>query len=93
MFGDYPQVMKKNVGSRLPSFSKVQSELIKGSLDFIGINHYYSLYVNDRPLETGVRDYNTDMSVDSRGKYPFWMLILRLGCLTAHSRVLCGCAI
>uniref|UniRef100_A0A8R7PVU1 4-hydroxy-7-methoxy-3-oxo-3,4-dihydro-2H-1,4-benzoxazin-2-yl glucosidebeta-D-glucosidase n=1 Tax=Triticum urartu TaxID=4572 RepID=A0A8R7PVU1_TRIUA len=67
VFGDYPEVMKKNVGSRLPSFSKVQSEVIKGSLDFIGINHYYSLYVNDRPLETGVRDYNTDMSVDSRG--------------------------
>ncbi|XP_047059687.1 beta-glucosidase 3-like isoform X1 [Lolium rigidum] len=67
VFGDYPEVMKKNVGSRLPSFTKNQSELIKGSLDFIGINHYYSLYVNDRPLETGVRDYNTDMSIYIRG--------------------------
>uniref|UniRef100_A0A453LUU4 Uncharacterized protein n=5 Tax=Triticinae TaxID=1648030 RepID=A0A453LUU4_AEGTS len=54
VFGDYPEVMKKIVGSRLPPFTKVQSELIKGSLDFIGINHYYSLYVNDRPLATGV---------------------------------------
>ncbi|XBI19862.1 hypothetical protein VPH35_061286 [Triticum aestivum] len=67
VFGDYPQVMKKNVGSRLPPFTEVQSELIKGSLDFIGINHYYSLYVNDRPLETGVRDYSADMSVSLRG--------------------------
>lgn len=67
MFGDYPQVMKKNVGSRLPPFTKVQSELIKGSLDFIGINHYFSVYVNDRPLDTGARDYKTDMSVNSRG--------------------------
>ncbi|KAF7032413.1 hypothetical protein CFC21_043586 [Triticum aestivum] len=67
VFGDYPQVMKKNVGSRLPSFTEVQSELIKGSLHFIGINHYYSLYVNDRPLETVIRDYNTDMAVDLRG--------------------------
>ncbi|KAF7038284.1 hypothetical protein CFC21_048490 [Triticum aestivum] len=67
VFGDYPQVMKKNVGSRLPPFTEVQSELIKGSLDFIGINHYYSLYVNDRPLETGVRDYKADMSVSLRG--------------------------
>ncbi|KAM3352172.1 hypothetical protein ACQJBY_023810 [Aegilops geniculata] len=67
VFGDYPQVMKKNVGSRLPTFTEVQSELIKGSLDFIGINHYYSLYVNDRPLETGVRDYKADMSVSLRG--------------------------
>jgi len=67
VFGDYPEVMKKNVGSRLPHFTKVQSELIKGSLDFIGINHYYSLYVNDHPLETGVRDYYADLSVYSRG--------------------------
>ena len=67
MFGDYPQVMKKNVGSRLPPFTEVQSEIIKGSLDFIGINHYYSLYVNDRPLDTGVRDYTADMSIASRG--------------------------
>jgi hypothetical protein len=71
VFGDYPEVMKKNVGSRLPGFTKNQSELIKGSLDFIGINHYYSLYVNDRPLETGVGDYYTDMSIDFRGKYLF----------------------
>lgn len=63
VFGDYPEVMKKNVGSRLPSFTKVQCELIRGSLDFIGINHYYSVYVNDRPVETGVRDFNGDMSI------------------------------
>uniref|UniRef100_A0A453FS76 Uncharacterized protein n=1 Tax=Aegilops tauschii subsp. strangulata TaxID=200361 RepID=A0A453FS76_AEGTS len=67
VFGDYPQVMKKNVGSRLPPFTEVQSELIKGSLDFIGINHYYSLYVNGRPFKTGVRDYFADISVSTRG--------------------------
>ncbi|VAH65237.1 unnamed protein product [Triticum turgidum subsp. durum] len=78
VFGDYPQVMKKNVGSRLPPFTEVQSELIKGSLDFIGINHYYSLYVNDRPLETGVQDYKADISVSLRGKYLFWIVILEL---------------
>ncbi|XBI88892.1 hypothetical protein VPH35_026798 [Triticum aestivum] len=63
VFGDYPEMMKKNVGSRLPSFTKVQSELIKGSFDFIGINHYYSLYVSDRQTEPGIRDYNRDMSI------------------------------
>lgn len=79
MFGDYPSVMKKNVGSRLPSFSKVQSEAIRGTLDFIGINHYYSFYVNDRPLEKGIRDFSLDIAADYRGKtvchsihdYPF----------------------
>uniref|UniRef100_A0A453GFJ0 Uncharacterized protein n=1 Tax=Aegilops tauschii subsp. strangulata TaxID=200361 RepID=A0A453GFJ0_AEGTS len=67
VFGDYPQVMKTNVGSRLPSFTKSQSEFVKGAIDFIGINHYYSVYVNDRPLKEGVRDYAADMSVYQRG--------------------------
>lgn len=71
MSGDYPEVMKKIVGSRLPSFTKVQSGLIKDSFDFFGINHYYSLYVSDRPIETGVRDFYGDMSISYRGKHLF----------------------
>ncbi|VAH84108.1 unnamed protein product [Triticum turgidum subsp. durum] len=64
--GDYPDVMKKNVGSRLPSFTKSQSQVVKGAVDFIGINHYYSMYVNDRPLDKGTRDYSADMSLYQR---------------------------
>uniref|UniRef100_A0A0D3EVD9 4-hydroxy-7-methoxy-3-oxo-3,4-dihydro-2H-1,4-benzoxazin-2-yl glucosidebeta-D-glucosidase n=1 Tax=Oryza barthii TaxID=65489 RepID=A0A0D3EVD9_9ORYZ len=63
---DYPQVMKKTIGSRLPSFSKVQTELVKGTLDFIGVNHYFSLYVSDLPLAKGVRDFIADRSVSCR---------------------------
>ncbi|KAM3335158.1 hypothetical protein ACQJBY_029525 [Aegilops geniculata] len=66
VFGDYPQVMKTNVGSRLPSFTEPQSEFVKGAFDFIGINHYYSVYVSDRPLKKGVRDFVADMSVYKR---------------------------
>lgn len=68
MSGDYPDVMKKNAGSRLPSFTKSQSRVVKGAVDFIGINHYYSMYVNDRPLDKGTRDYSVDMSLYQRGK-------------------------
>ncbi|VAH68307.1 unnamed protein product [Triticum turgidum subsp. durum] len=64
--GDYPDVMRKNVGSRLPSFTKSQSQVVKGAVDFIGINHYYSMYVNDRPLDKGTRDYSADMSLYQR---------------------------
>uniref|UniRef100_A0ACD5X4I4 Uncharacterized protein n=1 Tax=Avena sativa TaxID=4498 RepID=A0ACD5X4I4_AVESA len=66
VFGDYPKVMKKIVGSRLPSFTRSQSDALMGALDFIGINHYYSLYVNDRPLEKGARDYAGDLSTYMR---------------------------
>ncbi|KAM0987103.1 hypothetical protein ACFX19_011421 [Malus domestica] len=44
MFGDYPSSMRSRVGSRLPTFSKSESALIKGSLDFVGINHYTTFY-------------------------------------------------
>jgi len=38
--GDYPDIMKNNVGDRLPKFTEEDKKLIKGSSDFFGINHY-----------------------------------------------------
>lgn len=66
--GDYPEIMKKKAGSRIPSFTKEQSELIRGSTDFIGINHYTSVYVSDgkNSADMGPRDYNADMSATFR---------------------------
>ncbi|KAF3773562.1 6-phospho-beta-galactosidase [Nymphaea thermarum] len=59
---DYPEVMKKNAGSRLPSFSRTQSALMKGSFDFIGINHYETITVsNDHEGVKEIRDYMGDM--------------------------------
>lgn len=43
-FGDYPTSMRKRVGNRLPKFSASEAALIKGSLDFVGINHYTTYY-------------------------------------------------
>lgn len=43
-FGDYPDVMKDRVGSRLPHFTKEEKDLIKGSSDFFGLNHYTTMY-------------------------------------------------
>ncbi|KAJ6815482.1 beta-glucosidase 6 [Iris pallida] len=43
-FGDYPSSMRKRVGDRLPKFSADESALVKGSLDFVGINHYTTFY-------------------------------------------------
>ncbi|KAL9994450.1 putative beta-glucosidase [Helianthus debilis subsp. tardiflorus] len=44
MFGDYPTSMRTRAGDRLPRFSKLQSALLKGSIDFVGINHYTTWY-------------------------------------------------
>ncbi|KAH7676643.1 Beta-glucosidase protein [Dioscorea alata] len=64
VFGDYPKIMKKIVGSRLPVFTKSQSKYLKGSFDFIGLNHYTSIFVIDNfaeALAMPIRDYSADM--------------------------------
>ena len=71
VYGDYPEIMKRIVGSRLPKFTKEQSEMIRGTADFIGINHYTSVYVSDRSnsADTGLRDYNGDLAATFRCKF------------------------
>ncbi|KAM0949327.1 putative beta-glucosidase [Dioscorea sansibarensis] len=45
--GDYPSEMRKIIGSQLPKFSSNDMRNLRNSLDFIGINHYCSLYAKD----------------------------------------------
>ncbi|XP_010910029.1 beta-glucosidase 25 isoform X2 [Elaeis guineensis] len=49
IFGHYPRSMQNIVGSRLPNITSKMSKSLAGTLDFVGINHYTTLYVrNDR---------------------------------------------
>ncbi|CAN1353262.1 Beta-glucosidase 11 [Linum perenne] len=61
--GDYPEIMKRNVGSRLPTFTSEESELVKGAFDFMGLIHYMELQVKDNSMSLNmeVRDFNADM--------------------------------
>ncbi|KAL8122276.1 hypothetical protein AgCh_018861 [Apium graveolens] len=52
MFGDYPSSMRSRVGSRLPKFGEAESTLLKGSLDFVGINHYTTMYAANGSAES-----------------------------------------
>ncbi|CAF2049206.1 BnaA09g40110D [Brassica napus] len=65
VFGDYPDEMKRILGSRLPIFSEEELELVKGSSDFIGIIHYTTVYVkNSSPtpsLLPSRQNFFTDM--------------------------------
>ncbi|XP_015081718.2 beta-glucosidase 18-like [Solanum pennellii] len=45
--GDYPIEMRHYHGKKLPRFSFEEKLLIKKSIDFIGINHYSTLFVKD----------------------------------------------
>ena len=45
--GDYPACMRARLGDRLPHFSAAEKELILGSSDFFGLNHYTTMYASD----------------------------------------------
>ncbi|PKU63730.1 beta-glucosidase 22 [Dendrobium catenatum] len=69
IFGDYPEIMRKNAGSRLPTFSEIESQEVRSAFDFIGINYYFASFVvdnSDHP-KTGFRDANADMFVKFTG--------------------------
>ncbi|PAN31556.1 hypothetical protein PAHAL_5G427500 [Panicum hallii] len=62
--GDYPDIMKKNAGSKLPKFSNNQSEQLVNSVDFLGVNYYSIMYVKDDPqaASSNERDFLADIS-------------------------------
>jgi beta-glucosidase len=43
-FGDYPKVMKERLGKKLPLFTNTEKQKLKGSSDFLGLNHYTTMY-------------------------------------------------
>jgi len=45
--GWYPYSMQEIVKDRLPLFSDEESRMVKGSIDYVGINHYTSYYMKD----------------------------------------------
>ncbi|CAB4264738.1 unnamed protein product [Prunus armeniaca] len=67
---DYPSSKKSKVGSRLPTFNKSEATLIKGSLDFVGINQYTTYYARSNAAG-GVSgdDYLSD-----DGTFNCWLL-------------------
>lgn len=64
VFGDYPASMRKALGDRLPTFTKEQSELLKGSFDYLAINHYSSSYATFRDgIPTKIAKINGQISL------------------------------
>ncbi|KAK4500971.1 hypothetical protein PRZ48_006777 [Zasmidium cellare] len=43
--GDYPSSMRDQLGERLPRFTEEERELVQGSNDFYGMNHYTADYI------------------------------------------------
>ncbi|KAL5705678.1 beta-glucosidase [Ranunculus cassubicifolius] len=69
IYGRYPTVMRKIVGSRLPKFTANDLKQIRGSFDFIGINYYCVINVQDLPRTSDA--YGSDYLRDISAKLSF----------------------
>jgi beta-glucosidase/6-phospho-beta-glucosidase/beta-galactosidase len=64
--GDYPQSMRRALGSRLPRFSEAEKGMLKGSADLLGINHYSTSIVSHQPNQP-------QYGADSEHPPSYWM--------------------
>jgi beta-glucosidase len=73
--GDYPDIMKKTAGSKLPKFSNSQSEQLINSVDFVGVNYYSIMYVKDDPqaAPSNERDFLADTYVKTTCELHAWL--------------------
>ena len=79
-FGDYPETMRTLVGNRLPIFTDWQSKMLRGSLDFLGLNYYTARYADDSTSSSDINlsyttfikkknlSYTTDSNVNETSK-------------------------
>lgn len=90
IWGKYPKNMQDIVGERLPKFSEEEIKLVKGSVDFVGINQYTSFYMFDphkpKPKVTGYQEeWNAGFAYDRNGvpigprANSFWLYIVPWG--------------
>ena len=69
-YGDYPKRMRDIVKSRLPKFSKEESQNLKGSFDFLGLNYYTSIYASDASgTKSELLSYVNDQQVKTQSKF------------------------
>lgn len=50
--------MKERVGERFPQFTQVESDMLRGSIDFLGLNHYTSVY-GEEPIVSSEISYQS----------------------------------
>ncbi|PIN13627.1 Beta-glucosidase, lactase phlorizinhydrolase [Handroanthus impetiginosus] len=66
LYGRYPQTMIDNVPpENLANFTPVESQMLKGSVDYVGINYYTTNYATNDPNPEGV-GYDADQKVEFR---------------------------
>ncbi|XP_037495946.1 beta-glucosidase 12 [Jatropha curcas] len=68
-YGDYPHTLRSLVGNRLPKFTEKQSEMLKGSIDFLGLNYYTANYAAYVPFSNAINASYSGSILSSRGDF------------------------
>ncbi|KDP41124.1 hypothetical protein JCGZ_03615 [Jatropha curcas] len=72
VYGEYPKTMQNIVGNRLPKFTQEEIKIVKGSIDYVGINQYTTYYMYDphqsKPKDLGYQqDWNAGFAYEKNG--------------------------
>ncbi|XP_023641373.1 beta-glucosidase 43 isoform X1 [Capsella rubella] len=65
VYGEYPNTMQNIVKERLPKFTEEEVRMMKGSIDFVGINQYTTYFMSDPKITTPPKNlgYQQDWNV------------------------------
>lgn len=72
-FGDYPNSMKELLGDRLPSFTAEESALLKGSVDFMTMNHYGTAWISNIDEPGWMECYGNTSEVGFPAAQSIWL--------------------
>lgn len=61
--------MREKLGERLPTFSLKDKELLRNSVDFVGLNHYTSRFVTNATMNDEGNDFYRAQEVERIGNY------------------------
>lgn len=65
--------MRKQLGDRLPEFTPEEAELVMGSNDFYGMNHYCANYIKHKETEPELDDFAGNLEVLMQNKKGEWI--------------------
>ena len=65
--------MRKQLGDRLPEFTPEEAELVKGSNDFYGMNHYCANYIKHKDTEPELDDHAGNLEILMQNKKGEWI--------------------
>ncbi|KAK9115940.1 hypothetical protein Sjap_014887 [Stephania japonica] len=98
VYGEYPSTMQLIVGKRLPKFTEAEVKMVKGSIDFLGVNQYTAYYMYDPNITSTVvtgyqNDWNAGFAYERNGvpigrrAHSYWLYMVPWGLYKAVTYV------